>query len=494
MSIRIRLVLSYIGMIFIPILLFILFQSMLTTLVIDDDMNYFQKVNPVKLMQKSFYKSDKILRQVNIDYLEDKSRLLNPSYIQSLDEGLEEIFSGIITKKDGKIIYISDIVNEERILNDLPKYKEDRALSIDTIKEKGYVLMAQRDYNVDDSKVSMFIVGNIDTANNTLRKARYLFCTIVILAILIVAYILTLSMYRGIIKPIEKLKYATKEIKKGNLNFDIEKYPNDEIGELINDFENMRMELKNAKEIQKKYEENRKTLISNISHDLKTPIMSIKGYVEGIRDGVANSPERMDKYVNTIYDKAKHMENLIDELFLFSKLDLNKVDFDFQNIDIIEYLKYCVEDLSFDIEKKGGEIEFNSSKENYIVSADLQKLKRVILNIIQNAIKYKKEEQLKVRINVRDDAEFVVIEMKDNGKGIPKKDIQYIFDRFYRGDQSRNVSIGGSGLGLAISSEIIKAHGGSIWVESKENIGTSIFFSLKKSNRKEGFYEKNIDH
>ena len=494
MSIRIRLVLSYIGMIFIPILLVILFSSTLTTLVFDDDMNYFEKANPVKLMQKSFYNSNKISRQVNIDYLEDKSKLLNPSYIKSLDQGLDEIFAGIIMKKDEQIIYISDIVNEERILNDLPKYKENRDLNIHTIKEKGYVLMSQRDYNVDDSKVSIFIVGNITTANKTVKKARYLFYTIVTLAILMVASILTFSIYRGIIKPIEKLKYATKEIKKGNFNFDIEKHNNDEMGELISDFENMRIQLKESKEMHIRYEENRKNLISNISHDLKTPIMSIKGYVEGIKDGIANSPKKMDKYINTIYDKSIHMENLINEVFLFSKLDLNKVEFDFQSINIIEYLKYCVEDLSFDMEKNDGEIKFNSSKEKCMVVADLQKLKRVILNIIQNSIKYKKEEPLKVRINVKDHEEFVVIEISDNGKGIPKKDLQHIFDRFYRGDQSRNVSIGGSGLGLAISSEIIKAHGGSIWVESKENIGTSIFFSLKKCNGKEGFYEKDINH
>jgi histidine kinase len=251
------------------------------------------------------------------------------------------------------------------------------------------------------------------------------------------------------------------------------------MGDLSFILEEMRVRLKDSLEVQRKYEENRKNLISNISHDLKTPIMSIKGYIEGIKDGIADTPEKMDKYINTIYEKSRHMEGLIDELFLFSKLDLQKVSFDFQHMDLIEFLKYSVEDLSFDLEKIEGKINLTYEEEKIFVKADLQKLKRVVLNIVGNSVKYKGDFPLTIDIFVKKEGVRIIVEIKDNGKGISKEHIPYIFDRFYRGDSSRNTSVGGSGLGLAICKQIIEKHGGNMWVESIKNKGTSIFFSLK---------------
>lgn len=480
MSIKTRLILSYIGMIFIPMILIFLFNGMLSSFVLEDELNYYEKANPLKLTRVSVYKVGKILRQLNIDYINDKEKLKDIDYLKSFDKGLDEIFLGIVIKKNGQIKYVSDIVNEERILSKLGDFGKTEDMRYNQTVEEGFVIGAQRDFIIDDVKMSIYIIVDLLESEPIMNEARILSISVVILAVLIVAFGLTFSMYRGIIKPIEKLKNGTSHIKKGDLDYYIEEHRNDEMGELIRDFEDMRLQLRHARDMQTKYEENRKNLISNISHDLKTPIMSIKGYIEGIKDGVAKSPEKMEKYINTIYDKANHMENLINELFLFSKLDLNKVDFDFQPIDIVKYLKYCVEDLSFDIEKKNGIIEFNQKNEEIMVMADLQKLQRVMLNIIQNSMKYKSDKNLVVQINIEEYEDLVQIEIKDNGKGISKEDLAHIFDRFYRADKARNTSIGGSGLGLAISKEIMKAHGGDIWAESEINKGTSIFFSIRK--------------
>jgi signal transduction histidine kinase len=232
--------------------------------------------------------------------------------------------------------------------------------------------------------------------------------------------------------------------------------------------------------MQLQYEENRKELISNISHDLKTPITAIKGYVEGIKDGIADTPEKMDRYINTIYSKSCDMDNLINELFLFSKLDLKKVNFDFRSIDITAYLKDCIEELKFDLEKRKINLNYNHIKKNIDVIADAQKLKRVIMNIIENSIKYMNKDNGKIDIILSEEEAFTVIEVRDNGKGISNKALPFIFDRFYRGDSYRNTSNGGSGLGLAIAKQIIEEHGGQIWVQSEVNEGTSIFFTLKK--------------
>ncbi|TCO72657.1 sensor histidine kinase [Marinisporobacter balticus] len=481
MSIKIRLILSYIGMILIPIILIFLFNGMLSGLVFDDKLDYYEKANPLKLTRAMGYKSGKILRQLNIDYLNNKEKLKDINYLKTFDKELDEIFLGIVVKENGKVKYVSDIVNEERILTKLSDFGENTDIMYEIVVKERFVVAAQRDFIIDDSNMSIYIIIDLLEEDAVINKAKIFTISVTILAVLIVAFGLTFSMYRGIIKPIEKLKNGTSHIKKGNLDYHIEDHRNDEMGNLIRDFEDMRLRLRRARDMQIKYEENRKNLISNISHDLKTPIMSIKGYIEGIKDGVAKSPEKMDKYINTIYDKANHMENLINELFLFSKLDLNKVEFDFQSIDIVKYLKYSIEDLSFDMEKIGGNIIFNQENEEIRVIVDLQRLQRVILNIIQNSIKYKSDKNLVIQINIEEYEAFVQIEIKDNGKGISKEDLPYIFDRFYRADKSRNTSIGGSGLGLAISKQIIKAHGGDIWAESELNKGTSIFFFIRKS-------------
>lgn len=195
-------------------------------------------------------------------------------------------------------------------------------------------------------------------------------------------------------------------------------------------------------------------------------------------DGVADTPEKMDRYIKTIYTKANHMDKLIDELFLFSRLDLNKIPFEFENIDLREYMRDSIEELEFDLEKQGISLNYSSKADKPLyVKADRQQLRRVILNIIGNSIKYMNKEEKTISISLEETSDFALIMIKDNGMGVPKEDIPYIFDRFYRVDPSRNTSTGGSGLGLAIAKLIIDEHGGSIWMDSEENQGTSVSFT-----------------
>lgn len=259
----------------------------------------------------------------------------------------------------------------------------------------------------------------------------------------------------------------------------------DEIGMLCEDFEEMRIRLKRMIEARMQNESDTKELISNISHDLKTPLTAIKGYAEGIMDGVADSPEKMDKYIRTIYTKASDMTSLVDELSFYSKIDCNTIPYIFTNINLHGYFNDCIEELGLDLEVKNIDIGyFNYTDTSLKVIADTEQLKRVVNNIIGNSAKYigKKKGIINVRIKELEELEeFVQIEIEDNGKGIAKEDIGNIFDRFYRTDASRNSSQGGSGLGLSIAKKIIEEHGGKIWATSKEGVGTTIYFTLKKS-------------
>ncbi len=156
---------------------------------------------------------------------------------------------------------------------------------------------------------------------------------------------------------------AARNIKEGNLDFEIKAESNDEIGQLCQDFEEMRLRLKAQAEEKVAFDRENKELISNISHDLKTPITAIKGYVEGIMDGVADTPEKMDRYIRTIYNKANEMNLLINELTLYSKIDTNRIPYNFTTISAKGYFADCAEDLSVELESKGAEFTYRNFME-----------------------------------------------------------------------------------------------------------------------------------
>ncbi|MEG0565341.1 MAG: HAMP domain-containing sensor histidine kinase, partial [Hungatella sp.] len=304
-----------------------------------------------------------------------------------------------------------------------------------------------------------------------------------IMILLMAGIVLTAWVYKSLLKPLGKLQSATQEIKNGNLDFtmEVEDEADDEIGQLCQDFEEMRIRLKESAEEKIQYDKENKELISNISHDLKTPITAIKGYVEGIMDGVASSPEKLDKYIRTIYNKANDMDRLIDELTFYSKIDTNKIPYTFTKINVAGYFRDCVEEVGLDMESHNIELGyFNYVDEDAVVIADAEQMRRVINNIIGNSVKYLDKKKGIINIRIKDIGDFVQVEIEDNGKGIATKDLSNIFDRFYRTDSSRTSSQGGSGIGLSIVRKIIEDHGGRIWATSKEGIGTEIHFVLRK--------------
>ena len=290
-----------------------------------------------------------------------------------------------------------------------------------------------------------------------------------------------LWIYRSIATPLVKLKKATQNIKEGNLDFVLEVDGDDEFSELCRDFEEMRKRLKESAEEKVLMDKENKELISNISHDLKTPITAVKGYVEGIMDGVADTPEKIDRYVKTIYNKTNEMDHLINELTFYSKIDTNRIPYTFNKINVREYFDDCVEEVGLDLESKNIELSyFNSVENDVLVIADAEQLKRVINNIVGNSIKYMDKPKGYISIRVKDVGDFIQVEIEDNGRGISAKDLPYIFDRFYRTDTSRNSSKGGSGIGLSIVHKIMEDHGGKVWATSRERLGTTMYFVLRK--------------
>ena len=290
-----------------------------------------------------------------------------------------------------------------------------------------------------------------------------------------------LWIYRSIAVPLVKLKKATKNIKEGNLDFVLEVEGNDEFSQLCQDFEEMRKRLKESTEEKILMDKENKELISNISHDLKTPITAVKGYVEGIMGGVADTPEKMDRYVRTIYNKTNEMDHLINELTFYSKIDTNRIPYTFSKLNVEDYFSDCAEELGLEMETRGIELVYANYVEKGVqVIADGEQIRRVIHNIVSNAIKYMEKPRGIIQLRVKDVGDFIQVEIEDNGKGIAAKDLPYIFDRFYRTDVSRNSSKGGSGIGLSIVKKIMEDHGGKVWATSRLGIGTIMYFVLRK--------------
>nr|WP_294667881.1 HAMP domain-containing sensor histidine kinase [uncultured Blautia sp.] len=342
---------------------------------------------------------------------------------------------------------------------------------------------AQKAQAVTESDETVYDISITDSADSQGRvhvMAKDLFISAFVILIS-VALVVGLWVYRSIAVPLVKLKKATQNIKEGNLDFVLDVEGKDEFSELCQDFEEMRRRLKESTEEKSLIEKENRELISNISHDLKTPITAVKGYVEGIMDGVADTPEKMDRYVRTIYNKTNEMDHLINELTFYSKIDTNRIPYTFSKLNVEDYFSDCAEEVGLELETRGIELVYaNYVEKDVMVIADGEQIRRVIHNIIGNAIKYMDKPKGIIQIRIKDVGDFIQIEIEDNGKGIGPKDLPYIFDRFYRTDVSRNSSKGGSGIGLSIVKKILEDHGGKVWATSRLGIGTIMYFVLRK--------------
>ncbi|MCT4585092.1 MAG: HAMP domain-containing histidine kinase [Peptostreptococcaceae bacterium] len=478
-SIKQRLLISYIGMILIPSFLILGMNYLFRYVEVFGPNNIINDINPWEYMHNALEEQRLAARRVNKMFIDGEYK---EDIVKDVDKNMNNMHLGLAIKKNDEYIY------KPKEFDDFEYEKLPEFSSLDykfmSNSNKNYGLSLQDDFIIDNDYYSAYFIVDIKGSKEVINAMQNKIMIIHLLILFFVSIILTYITYRSIRRPLNKLEEGINQIKKGNLNYKIQKINDDEIGKVSDTLEEMRIKLKKSFDLQKKYEENRKKLISNISHDLRTPIMSIKGYVEGIKDGIANSKEKKEKYINTIYEKAKDMEFMIEELFLFSRLDLKKEEFNFSKINIIEFLKYSVEELSFDVEKINGRINLNledSINKDIFVKADIQKLKRAIINIASNSIKYRDlNRELFINISLKNHKDYVEIQLKDNGIGISKENLKNVMDRFYRADESRNSEIKGHGLGLSICKNIINSHGGKIYIDSELNKGTKVSFTLKK--------------
>lgn len=433
-------------------------------------------------MQEAVSTTDKaydvLLEQVRTDpdKLEDKE------YLKKVNDEISLKSTYIIVRKNDELYFAGNETAAGLIFDKLPEYKgtseisEDRGIYYDDFGK--YV--KQIDFTFSDgSQGSVFIITK---TNNLISKHLLIDMVVAIIVILVfTSLMLTQWIHKGVFNPINELNLAMRRIKEGDFEYALQTDAKGEIGDLYRNYEDMRLRLKESSEEKQEHETQNRELISNISHDLKTPITAIKGYVEGIMDGVADTPEKMDKYIKTIYNKANDMDRLINELTIYSGIDNNRIPYNFHRINVADYFGDCVEEVGMDLEQRNIELNYsNLVQPDTVVIADPEQMKKVINNIISNSIKYMDKPKGVIDIRILDEVDSIRVEIEDNGKGIEQKDLGRIFERFYRTDASRNSAQGGSGIGLSIVKKIIEDHGGYIWATSKEGEGTCMHFVLRK--------------
>lgn len=306
---------------------------------------------------------------------------------------------------------------------------------------------------------------------------------VIVISILVIIAIIGYAYY-NIVVPIRNLQTAVIHISKGDMDYEIKAQGENEFTELYEELDSMRLTLKESIDERNKADALTKEVVGNISHDLKTPLTAIKGYAEGILDGVAGTPDRVEKYVRTIHTKAVDMAGLVDELSYFTKIYQREETFTFSEVNVVRYFGECVSDMALDLETREIQLLYQCYvNEVTEVRLDADKIKRAIANIIGNAVKYIYHKHGVILISISESEEDITVMIRDNGMGIAEDEIPFIFDRFYRTDSSRNSKTGGSGLGLAIARKIMDEHDGKIWAESEAGKGTAIYFTIPKQRK-----------
>ncbi len=414
--------------------------------------------------------------------------------LESFVSPLEELNSLIYIECDGEVFYASngDFEIPEKA-NELVTVDKDENLNY--FGYNGLVIVNHT--NSDEHSYLVMIVNDDYTVNDLVQRISIKQLTnlilsrtgiIVLIIVLLFALSITIISFittKTIVKPIRKIAEGADEIAKGNLDYNIEYNSTNELGKTVNSFNEMRLRLKHSIEERNAAEEQRHILVAGIAHDLRTPLTSAKGYAEGLLDGIADTPEKKEKYLKTICQSINSTEKILDDLLTVSQLEikgyeLNLADIfvkDFFDDGIVE-IKAMLDEADFDFES-----ECNCTDEA-VISIDSDRFARVISNIISNSIKYSRSDvKGKVVFTINEYERSVIIEISDNGIGVDRESLPKIFDTMYRTDPARTKVYSGSGLGLSVCRQIVQLHGGSIWASGGQGEGLSIFISLPKKEK-----------
>lgn len=404
--------------------------------------------------------------------------------VQRNFQDIEKKSLGVVIRHDKDILYYSKGLVEKSLVVHFPVFDANNIETKGTIDNAGrlYRFIKFDFYYSDQTKGSILVLKKENNLLEFFTKWGIAIIIIILLVSFGAVLFLNQLLRRTIIKPLENLGQFMSELREENLIIETPALPEStakEVQQLKENFESMRATLLASKKEKQGLENNRKELIASISHDLKTPITSIIGYIEGLREGVADTPEKQEKYLRTIHSKSLALNQLIEELFLYSKLDAEAVPFQFERIQLSDFLVHMAEE--FQLYNQDVKFQINAADEVY-VSIDRMQMNRAFNNLFENSLKFKKlAEPLSITIEALAAADNVEVYVTDNGQGIADFQLPYVFNHFYRGEAARTTTTGGSGLGLAIVKQIVDKHHGKVQIQSKLQLGTTVTIILARA-------------
>jgi len=420
--------------------------------------------------------------RVEVDHA--KGSNIDMHEVREACQSLEEQGAQVAIMDGSKVLYVTQGSNASAVVANLHERYAGNGSGL-FWDDNGFAFR----YGSAKSTVTAFAVGNIPflahggtpavNLKHVLEIIAFWVVGITILIIVTTGVFLSHRLSKEFIKPLEELSHAAVEVSKNNLDYEISTDMKNEIGDTCREFDKMRLQLKAAKKMQKKYEKNRNELMIGISHDLSTPLTSIKGYTSGLLDGIATTVDKKKHYLNMIYKTSCNMEKLVESLFLFSKLDLEKVKFNLEAVRLDDYFADYMAENADRLLARGLRMTIQCHNANFLVLIDRVQFQRVVENLVENSLKYKCSEVVNFAISLEnEDKGQMRLEFIDDGSGVPTYALGKIFENFYRTDPARTNVSKGSGLGLAIVKQIITTMQGKIWAKNNDGGGLTICILL----------------
>ena len=298
-----------------------------------------------------------------------------------------------------------------------------------------------------------------------------------IAVLVIMSQIFTGNLVKHIMEPLDELAAGAKRIRENDLTEDI-KYSGDiEFENVCDTFNKMQKHILREQEKNRKYEKARTDMIAGISHDLRTPLTAIRGTIKGLMDGIASTPEKQDRFLETAYRRTGEMDLLLNQLFYLSKIETGNMPITLRKIEISSFIKNYVQAKQGLMEAEKEELVEETKEITAEVAVDPEQLQRIFDNLLENSRKYGEKVPLKMKIDLRKMPGGILIRFSDNGVGVPENKLPYVFDEFYRVDESRNKKEG-NGLGLYIVKYLIEAMGGTVRAENEDGFVVSLELPL----------------
>lgn len=469
MTIKKRLFLSNLFMLLIPALVSVLILAISMLLFVN--LFYKQVMDETVHGENTVYLEHLLVKQAE-EFLQTDHKVLSDSHLYQTVDKYVQTQSIQLQIYDGDALVCS-MGNRNEDLADMPL----------SMLSNGNVYVESITANQTDYTIYIAFFAPVQESAWNETVVKYLIVVLVVLivaAVLVTNRFLTKFVFRKIEKPLDILTSGVQEIRDGNLAYRIDYQTKDEFLPVCENFNHMAARLQQSVEQTAREERSRKELIAGISHDLRTPLTSIKAYVEGLIEGIAQTPERQQKYMQTIREKANDIDRMVDKLFLFSKLDLGDSPFYPEPIPVAEVLHSLIAANAEAYAKEGMTVTVDAIPADCVVCADPVQFRNAITNLLENSLKYKDAPEVRVHISCTETASDATISVTDNGPGVSEEALPKLFDVFYRSDPSRSNPQKGSGLGLAITAKILERFGGSIRAENAVPKGLRILLTIPK--------------